>query len=208
MAPVAGRPFLAFIMDVLASQGIRRAIVATGYKGTSISAAFGVRWGGMELIYSHEDSPLGTGGAIAKAAALIEGQSFFVLNGDTYLGLDYSAFGEFVRGQDARLGIALAEVPDVARYGAVEVEGNRIAGFREKGLAGPGFINAGVYWVDKGLFPADAQVSQFSFETEILVPLVRAEAIAGFTHTRGFIDIGIPEDYSRAQSELSGLGNK
>lgn len=197
LAPVAGRPFLAWLLDALAKQGLRRVVLATGYRGEQIEAALGKDWQGMSLEYSREAEPLGTGGAIALAMRHIAGDACFVLNGDTWVDLDYVAFDGQTAG--APLGMALAHVPDVARYGAVIVEDNRVTGFLEKGTSGPGFINAGVYRITRVLADAFPKVGAFSFERDVLVPAVAHARVAGFAGTRGFIDIGVPEDYRRAQ---------
>lgn len=203
LAPVAGRPFLAWGLDLLADQGLRRVILATGYRGGQVEAALGKNWQGMSLEYSQEPEPLGTGGAIALAMRRVSGDASFVLNGDTWLELDYVKFDAALRAQDARIGVALAKVPDVARYGAVRVEGGRITGFIEKGQAGSGLVNAGVYRVPRSLlvgFPAD---KPFSFEREVLAPVVARETVIAYTETRGFIDIGVPEDYWKAQIQFA-----
>jgi D-glycero-alpha-D-manno-heptose 1-phosphate guanylyltransferase len=208
LAPVGNRPFLAWLLDALAEQGMRRTILATGFMGEEVAAALGIEWRGMRLEYSQEAQPLGTGGAIAQAAGRLQGDAFFVLNGDTWLALDYTAFDRQVGRLGARLGIALASVPDVSRYGAVRVEqGDQVSGFVEKGQAGPGYINAGVYRVDRTLLADFPAVSGFSFETEVLIPLVAREAVAAYTHTKAFIDIGVPEDYQRAQREFGTLSD-
>lgn len=200
LAPVAGRPFLAWLLDALAKQGLRRVVLATGYRGEQVKAALGTDWRGMALAYSCESKPLGTGGAIALAAGEILGDAFFVLNGDTWLELDYAAFGSSTASAGARLGVALAEVPDVSRYGAAQIEGKCITGFSEKGLSGGGFINAGVYWMQRDLLEACSTRAAFSFEREVLTLAVSREPVISYAQTRGFIDIGIPEDFRRAQS--------
>jgi D-glycero-alpha-D-manno-heptose 1-phosphate guanylyltransferase len=199
LAPVAGRPFLAWLLDALATQGLRRVVLATGYRGDQVEAALGPAWHGMTLAYSREPAPLGTGGAIALAAREVAGEAFFVLNGDTWLELDYEAFAHAVAGAGARLGLALAEVPDVSRYGAARLEGTRVTGFDEKGGSGAGFINAGVYWMRRDVLDGQAPGSAFSFERGVLLPAVARETVAGYSRTRGFIDIGVPEDFRRAQ---------
>lgn len=200
LAPVAGRPFLAWLLDGLASQGLRRAVLATGYLGELVEAALGTVWHDMQLVYSREPAPLGTGGAIALALNEIEGDACFVLNGDTWLGLDYARFETATRARGARLGVALAAVPDVSRYGAVRVEGGRITGFVEKGQVGHGFVNAGVYRVSRSLLDDRPIGTNFSFERDVLVPAAMRETVVGYADTVGFIDIGVPEDYRRAQS--------
>lgn len=199
LAPVAGRPFLAWLLDRLAEQGMRRAILATGYRGDQIAHALGTQWRGMQLDYSREHEPLGTGGAIALAAGRLQGDACFVLNGDTWLTLDYTAFDTCVLHAEARLGVALVRVADVSRYGAARVEQGCIAGFIEKGGRGPGFINAGVYRLDRTLLSTFPDVTCFSFEDDVLAPAVGRECVAAFTDTSDFIDIGIPTDYQRAQ---------
>jgi len=200
LAPVHGRPFLAYVLDALSQQGIRRVVLATGYRGDQVEEAMGHAWKGMEVVYSYEVEPLGTGGAIMHAVQHIEGSRFFVLNGDTFVKVDYAAFDRASREQRVRLGIVLAWVDDIARYGAVELRDRHVHGFVEKGQTGAGYINAGVYWVDKGLLDAMPNLHRFSFEGDVLVPLSQSEPIAAFTQTSHFIDIGVPEDYARVST--------
>lgn len=208
LAPVAGRPFLAWMLDALAAQGLRRAVLATGYLGEQIEAVLGPAWRNMQLSYSREPEPWGTGGALRLALRAVRGDRCIVLNGDTWLELDYTAFARDVQTAGTRLGVALARVADVARYGAARLDGNRVTGFDEKGGAGPGFVNAGVYCVRRDLLDGFAVGRAFSFEREVLMPAAAREPVLGYTATRGFIDIGVPEDYRRAQtlfaSELEG----
>lgn len=199
LAPVAGRPFLAWLLDALAPHGMRRVVLATGYLGDQVEAALGTAWRGMALVYSRETAPLGTGGAIVHALREVSSDAFFVLNGDTWLELDYAAFDRAVNEAGACLGVALAHVPDVSRYGAAQLEGRRVTGFDEKGASGAGFINAGVYWMRRGLLDGHPIGAAFSFERDVLMPAVQREPVIGYTDTRGFIDIGVPDDYQRAQ---------
>lgn len=207
LARVAGRPFLAWLLDALAAQGLHCVVLATGYRGDQVEAAMGTAWQGMSLEYSRESRPLGTGGAIALAMQRIAGDACFVLNGDTWVEFDYAAFDE--QAGHVLLGMALARVPDVARYGAVYIEGDRVTGFSEKGTLGSGFINAGVYRVPRALADHFPDIETFSFERDVLAPSVASGHVAGFTATQGFIDIGVPEDYRRAQtmfeSRLDGM---
>ena len=147
LAPVAGRPFLAHLLDQLATGGLRRVILATGYMAEKIEQVIGRRWAGMDVAYSKESDPLGTGGAIRRAAALLQGDGVHLANGDTFLRYDLAAFERAVRARGASLGIALAKVGDVGRYGGVEIDGGRVTAFVEKGGCGPGLINAGSYFL-------------------------------------------------------------
>lgn len=200
LAPVGGRPFLAWVLDSLAMQGVRRVILATGYMGDRVAEACGRSWRSMELLYSQEHAPLGTGGAIAMAFRQVQGDACLVLNGDTWLAFDYALFDQTWRADNARLAIALAEVPDVSRYGAVEIEENRVTGLVEKGDAVPGYINAGVYAIRRSLLADFPTKESFSFENEVLMPAVKREVVCGYTHTHDFIDIGVPQDYRLAQT--------
>ena len=204
LAPVAGRPFLVWVLDRLAASGRRRCILATGYMSETIEQSIGMRWQGMDIAYSVESEPLGTGGAIALAATRLHGDAAHVLNGDTWLEYQPAALEAAARAVDAPMAIALARVDDVARYGAVDVADGRIVGFREKGEAGPGWINAGCYFLGEDAIAALPVLPAFSFEREVLQPMVAAGRVMGFSETAGFIDIGVPEDYARAQRQFTG----
>lgn len=204
LAPVAGRPFLAWVMDQLAGNGIRHVVLATGYMSDVVEAAIGASWRGMQVEYSVEQHALGTGGAVRQACQRLRGNAVHVLNGDTYL--DYSAAGiaDAVSESGANIGVALARVDDVARYGAVECDSGRITRFREKGGSGPGYVNAGCYFLGSKAIAALPQLEAYSFETEVLVPMTAAGSVCGYADTRGFIDIGVPDDYLRAQTIFGG----
>ncbi|MBK6333680.1 MAG: D-glycero-beta-D-manno-heptose 1,7-bisphosphate 7-phosphatase [Thermomonas sp.] len=200
LAPVAGRPFLAWLLDRLADSGIRRCILATGYMSDAIERTIGTRWQGMEIAYSVEPEPLGTGGAIRLAVMQLLGTSVHVLNGDTWLVYPPQALERATRESGALIGMALAEVADVGRYGAVERDGRgMVAGFREKGEHGRGAINAGCYFLTEAALAALPAQAAFSFEREVLQPAAASGGVAGFLDTSGFIDIGVPEDYQVAQ---------
>jgi len=203
LAPVAGRPFLAWLLDRLAASGMRRCILATGYLSDVIEQRIGTRWQGMEIAYSVEPEPLGTGGAIRLAANRLQGDAAHVLNGDTWLEYDPIALEAAACESYAPVAIALAHVDDVARYGAVDIDHGRVAGFREKGEAGPGWINAGCYFLGADALAALPARNAFSFEQDVLQPRVQAGVVAAFTTTAGFIDIGVPEDYASAQLQFA-----
>ena len=204
LAPVAGRPFLVWVLDRLAASGMRRCILATGYMSETIEQSIGMRWQGMDIAYSVESEPLGTGGAIALAATRLHGDAAHVLSGDTWLEYQPAALEAAARAVDAPMAIALARVDDVARYGAVDIDQHRITGFREKGEAGPGWINAGCYFLGADALAALPAQDAFSFEQAVLQARTHAGEVAAFTNTAGFIDIGVPEDYARAQRQFAG----
>ena len=101
------------------------------------------------------------------------------------------------------LGVALASVPDVARYGAVRMDGHKVASFEEKGRSGPGLINGGVYYATSSVLERMPSKESFSFENELLRPMTEAGQVVGYCRTQEFIDIGIPEDYHKAQAQFA-----
>lgn len=200
LAPVAGRPFLAWLLDHLAENGMRHVVLAAGYLAERVVDCVGREWRGMGVDYSIESTPLGTGGAVRQACSLLRGDATHVLNGDTFLRYDMQALEQATRAIGAELGMALACVDDVARYGAVVCEGGHVEGFKEKGESGRGYINAGSYYLTHAAIHSLPAELAFSFEIRVLAPMAAAGGVCGFDATSGFIDIGVPEDYQRAQS--------
>ena len=205
MAPVAGQPFLAWILDRLADAGFGRVVLAVGYRHDAIRDHFGFAYRGMNLAYSVEEGPLGTGGAMRLALDQISESPVFVLNGDTYLEVDYAAMLAAHVAHGVGLTVAVARVADVSRYGSLRISDGRIVAFLEKGSQGPGYINAGVYLMARGILDAFPIGTSHSFENELLVPRVEELRPLAFRAGGLFIDIGVPEDYERAQ-RLFGAG--
>ncbi len=202
MAPVAGRPFLEILLAALARKGFRRIVLALGHMAATIVDHFGDRFAGMELVHEIEPSPLGTGGAIRAAMAHCRGDHVFVFNGDTFLDLEASAVEAQWLARQAPI-IVAREVGDTARYGRMQVEDGRVAGFLEKGMGGPGLINAGCYVLPRAMLDGFAPGASFSLETDVLAPAAAQRRFDVFVTHGHFIDIGIPEDYARAQVELA-----
>jgi D-glycero-alpha-D-manno-heptose 1-phosphate guanylyltransferase len=205
MAPVANRPFLDYILYYLKNQGIDKVVLAVGYKWEVIRdyykddrASFG-----LALDYSVETEPLGTGGAIFKAAAHIGGDSFFIINGDTSFNVPLARLKAFAVKQSAEIALALKKIQNSNRYGSVEHTGHgRIVSFREKkpdGEPSPAEINGGVYFMKKALTKHFTFPEKFSFETDFLQDNLKNIKAFGKTFNSTFIDIGIPDDYYRAQ---------
>jgi len=205
LAPVAGRPFLEVLLKRLHTSGVTRVILSVGYLGGMIVDHFGEEFQGLELSYSVETEPLGTGGATRKSLDMAVSNSVLVLNGDTMVDVDYSTMLRRHIELGASVSVALTQVADTARYGRVVVNGDRIVDFAEKSARGAGQINAGVYGLNRDLFTACPMPDVFSLERDFLVPYVRELQPLAFETSGYFIDIGTPEDLSRAQVELSGL---
>ncbi len=203
MAPVAGRPFLEILMNQLRRSGCGHVLLSVGYLHQQIQDHFGKTWHGLRLDYVIEETPLGTGGAIRAALAQATEEAVLVLNGDTFLQADYAAMLAFHNAEAAGMTMAVTHHSDIARYGGVLIEGKRIVGYHEKGRSGPGWINAGAYILEKGLPWPKNLPERFSFETDFLAPEVSRLAPAAYHVDGFFLDIGVPEDLDRAQTELA-----
>ncbi len=202
MAPVAGRPFLDIVLTMLARKGFRRAILSLGYMADKIVSHFGDHFAGMELIYEIEHTPLGTGGAVRLSLAHCKSDHVFVLNGDTYLDIEAADIEKLWQTHHAPI-IVARELSDTTRYGRLLAADGHILGFSEKGTAGPGLINAGCYVFPVGMLAGFQFGEAFSLEEDFLSKAVNTQRFDLFVTNGCFIDIGIPEDYARAQAELA-----
>ena len=151
MALIRGKPFLEILLAMLAAKKVQRVVVALGYMAESISAHFGNTYAGLQLDYVIEDVPLCTGGAVRSAMTLCHQDHVFIFNGDTYLDLEIASVEQLWQQQRAPI-IVGREVPRTERYGRLMVQQGRVVGFAEKGLSGPGIINAGCYVFNFGYF--------------------------------------------------------
>jgi len=202
MAPICGKPFLDYLLQRLAAQGISRVCLSVGYLADKIQNFYGSHFGEIELIYSVENSPLGTGGAMRAALVQTAADDVLVLNGDTIAEVDLQRMAAIHRASKRPITLALIWVPDTARYGAVQINNGTVTGFLEKGTTGPGFINAGCYLLKRSLFAQFCLPPSFSFEQEFLTRYLEELKPAASTSDGYFIDIGVPEDYQRAQIEM------
>jgi D-glycero-alpha-D-manno-heptose 1-phosphate guanylyltransferase len=205
MAPVAGRPFLEILLLQLRRAGCARVILSVGHLHQVIQNHFGAAFEGMRVDYAIEAAPLGTGGALRAALALAGEEAVLAMNGDTYQQMDYADLMRFHRAEGAAATMVLVHQADVARYGGVRVEQKRVVAFEEKGRAGPGWINAGAYVLDRNLEWPARLGEKFSMETDFFAPEVERLRPAAYEMRGYFLDIGVPEDLDRAQRELAGF---
>jgi D-glycero-alpha-D-manno-heptose 1-phosphate guanylyltransferase len=202
MAPIHGRPFLEIVLASLARKHCSRVVLSLGYKSERVVGHFGARFAGMQLVYEIERAPLGTGGALRRALGHCESDHVFVLNGDTYLDLEVADIEEQWRRNRVPI-IVAREVDDAARYGRLDVAGGRVTSFVEKGTPGRGLINAGLYVLPRDIAREFPPIEVFSLERDFLTKAVSCSPYQYFVSRGYFIDIGIPEDYARAQIELA-----
>jgi D-glycero-alpha-D-manno-heptose 1-phosphate guanylyltransferase len=208
MAPVAGAPFLDYILRWLETEGVTRVVLAVGHLREVIISHYGHRFGKITIVYSEELEPLGTGGGIRKACDWLEGETAFVINGDTFFNVSLAALEAFHLESKADLTLALKPMQHFDRYGTVETnEEGMVTGFQEKRFLETGNINGGIYCLNKAVFPADLP-PVFSFEKEILEKYYPEGKIFGMISDTYFIDIGIPEDYARAQIDFANHSNE
>ena len=205
LAPVRGRPFIHYILRWLEECGIERVIGCTGYLADKMEAGFRSYAGGLEMTFLREDTPLGTGGAIYRALREVDYGGVFVLYGDTYFPADLSEFQQGAGRLERLFAIALRVVPDTSRFGAVELEGGRIAAMNEKGRSGPGLVNAGLYLLPHDLWQQVPMPGVFSWETDLMEPKAPVLGAAGVILDAPFLDIGTPESYGEAESVLPSL---
>jgi D-glycero-alpha-D-manno-heptose 1-phosphate guanylyltransferase len=203
LAPVRGRPFLAYVLDHLAQSGVQKAVLSVGYKADTVRAAIGSRHGTMRIAYAEEATPLGTGGGIRLGLEQTDGDSVLALNGDTFFPSDLTALARLHKSGGADMTLALKHMTRCDRYGTLTLDrGNRITGFAEKGAVADGLINGGVYALRRALLEEWPLGQPFSIEKDVLEKQAPTRRFIGMPSDTYFIDIGIPEDYARAQSEL------
>jgi len=203
LAPLGTTPFLRLLVEQLKSQGFRHLIMCTGHLATQIERELGDgRELDMVIDYSRESSALGTAGAVKLADVYLAGApEFVVMNGDSFLELDFAELLAFHRAHGGMVTIAARRVSDAARYGTLEVNDQfRVTAFREKtGAHEPGLINGGVYVFNRGLLNHIPDGLPASLEQGTFKDVLRVGVYA--SEQQGmFIDIGTPEDYARAQT--------
>jgi D-glycero-alpha-D-manno-heptose 1-phosphate guanylyltransferase len=204
MAPVCGKPFLEYVLQYLQKQGCTEATLSVGYLHDSIQSYFGNSFENMHLNYVIEDTPLGTGGGIKKCLRYFSSkEDILIVNGDTYFPVDVAKMYLQHKTTRASLTIALKEMSHFERYGSVQLDTQqRILQFHEKSFCEHGFINGGIYLCNTSLIDVLPQEEKFSFETDYLNQNTASKNLYGYIDDSYFIDIGIPEDYKRAQTEL------
>jgi len=205
MADVNGKPFLEYLLHFLNAQGCNHAVLSVGYKHEIIKNYFGNQYLNLKIDYAIEEEPLGTGGGIKNSLDFISQNDFFLLNGDSFFDVDLMQLAEFHFIKKSAITLSVKEMHHVDRYGTLNIENGKIFSFNEKQPIERGFINAGVYVVSKQVFEDEQLTEKFSFEKDILEKNVNTLSFYAFESDGYFIDIGIPEDYRKAQKELLGI---
>ena len=202
MAQVNKKPFLWYLLRYITRYHTDKVVLSLGYKAQAV-----IDWietvrkeFPFDILFAVEDEPLGTGGAIRFALEKTTSQDLLIINGDSVFFIPIDSLFEQYKEKNPPLALALKPMHDFERYGNVTIdENNIITSFEEKKFCRKGLINAGIYILNKQKADLSQQNEKFSFEKEVLE---KRKDICGFVYDGYFIDIGIPEDYYKAQTEL------
>jgi len=233
MAPVNGKPFIVYVIEYLFQKGIKKFILSLGYKHEMIveyleslltqprsqnlkyktqklpgdqTDSLRTHNSPLTIQYSIEEEPLGTGGAITLGCTKATEKNVLVANGDTLFKIDVKKLSAFHNLYNADCTLSLKPMKSFDRYGIVELnKDNSIKSFKEKQHYSEGLINGGLYALNVNKFLEAGLPTAFSFEKDYLEKYYVQQKIYGLVKDEYFIDIGIPEDYERAQSELENL---
>lgn len=177
-------------------------ILAVGYKKEYIKKYFGNNYKNINLIYLEEEEPLGTGGAIKKALKECVDDNVIVMNGDVLARVDLNKMYEKHLSLGSVMTIAVKEMTNFDRFGVVKFNKDRITRFEEKKYVEKGFMNTGIYIMNKDIFENKIEDKSFSIENDYLSKYIDKDKISPFIFAGEFIDIGIPEDYQKIQAMI------
>lgn len=203
MVSINGKPILEHAINGLAIHGVKRVIIATGVMEEKIRNFFGDGKNfGVEIIYSHEEKPLGTGGALTNAQSLLE-KKFFMLNGDNLSDINFSQMHSVHEKNNSTATIALVQVEDVSNYGVARLEGEKITDFVEK----PPVQNAPSNWVNSGAYIIEKKAlslipeGQCMIEKTLFPALAKKGLLFAYKHNGQWFPTDTPEKYQKANAE-------
>ena len=205
MAPINNEPFLNYVFDYLLHYKIEHVVLSTGYLADKISDYYNNEYRGIKISYTKEETPLGTGGGIRLAMTKCYTSDVLVLNGDSFFDVNITDhFNNHILKQ-SDCSLALRKVDNAARYGTIllGIE-NAIETFKEKdNIEQAGLINGGVYILNRKLYLSKTnEAVPFSIDKDFYESRINELHIFGFEYDGYFIDIGIPEDYNKAQLDF------
>lgn len=205
MAVVRDKPFLEFLLEYWAGQGISKFILSIGYKRELIINYFGREFSGIPISYIEEEKPLGTGGGLLLAAQNLT-EPFLLLNGDTFFDVELDCLISFHKSKGSNLSFTLFRANESDRYGGVVLDAcDRVMSLDSSKCKIGALANAGAYFVDPHALKSDSLTvgKWYSLEGD-LIPNLLANGVNmfGFEGGRQFIDIGVPQDYLRAEEVL------
>lgn len=203
LAPVGGRPFMDILVDDLLQQGFRRVIFCVGHLKDHIIEHYNTRTD-AEYLFSEEETPLGTGGAVQNALPLVRSNPFIVMNGDSLCSVEFEKLASFHHAKESTLSLVLARADGKSDGGVVRVDqSQRVMSFLEKQEANRGgrdLINAGIYALQRECFEVRGMPQQYSLEYDLFPELVAKKPCYGFIVASEVTDIGVPERYWKANN--------
>jgi len=205
IAPIGEKPFLAWLIDYITDQGINRIIISVGYKKEKIIQFINKNYKDLDIVFSIENEPLGTGGAIARALILSQSENIFVINGDTFCKIKYKEMAFNHNEGIADISMVLKQENETKLRGSAVVSNGRVLKFIEKGNQGKGLINCGIYYFQKSIFDGYQLGKIFSFEKDFLQKHISKISVNAYLTDEYFVDIGIPNHYLKAQKEIKSL---
>ncbi len=198
MANVGGKPFLEWLVLLYRTQGVKRFVFCTGYMGEVIESYFGNghKWG-IEIVYSFESVPLGTGGAIKKAVDSVRSDPFLVVNGDSYCQVEIDNLEEVHKSRQSSATLVVVPVDDCSRYGEVKIDKHgsvKAFSYGKSSEKRPGMISSGIYMFQKEALNAFPSGTNLSVETDIF-PVLVGKGLTAMIGSGKFLDIGTPQSY-------------
>ncbi len=204
MAPVAGKPFLAFVIDYLLQEGVNKFIFSLGYMHEAIEEFLKIKYPALNYQVVLEEEPMGTGGAIFLSCKKSTENNVIVLNGDTLFKVNIKELLDYHTQNYSSCTLSLKPMKQFDRYGVVEInQDGHIQSFQEKKFYENGLINGGIYALNVKGFLEIKFDDKFSFEKDYLEKYFSTVKMMGLVQDEYFIDIGIPEDFERAGKELA-----
>ena len=205
LAEIHGRPFLAYLLDQLSDAGSSRVVLCTGHLGEQIEHAFGKRYRKLQISYSRETRPVGTGGALRLALPHLLSDPVLVMNGDSFCATDLTSLWAWHCNRGSQGTMLLAEVPNTERYGSVKINADgAVTQFVEKKQGGSGSINAGVYLLSRQVIDSIPDDAAVSLEHDVF-PALMSHGLCGYQGRGRFLDIGTPEDFAAAEQFFAAI---
>jgi NDP-sugar pyrophosphorylase family protein len=200
LAPVGGRPYLTYLLDQLANAGFEEVVLLTGFRAEMVRDALGDTYAGLRLVHSQEPHPLGTAGALRRALPYLSARTVLLLNGDSFCNADLHRFTWYHCLRRADVSLVVSGAADTARFGKVRLRPNgRVCGFEEKDAAGgPGWINAGIYLLQRRLVEEIEPDKTISLERDLFPEWLRHKRFYTYRTRFGCWDIGTPQSYAEA----------
>jgi len=202
MAMINNKPFLEYLFLYLSRYNIKDVILSVSYKKDIIINHFKNKYKNINIIYSIEKTPLGTGGAIMQAFSYVDSNKALVVNGDTFFNLNLDLFIKNNTKKNFDIILSLKEMENFDRYGSVKVNKDEVIAFEEKKFYNKAYINCGTYLIDKRIFNNMKDINTFSFESFLETNLSTLNVYSYISNNSYFIDIGIPSDYEKVKIEF------